>query len=399
MLDPEARQRQLMKNFIAAWDKSGNQIEAAQQAFGDLKKFGEVIQAYSRQTMFHAALYKNGQQSADKTYAVRSLPPGEVLALRGDCAAHRNRLEQAQPLIEQALQLEPNLAIGHEAMGYYLYRKEDPKAADREMKKAMDLGASSFVAPYYHGTLLLRAGLGAPEVLQEAAKSFERATQMNPQFAPAFEGLAQAYSLAPETQKRAVNAGIEAMKLDPTTHIYAINLIHLLVNDNRDDDARKLAQNLLEKTKVPEEAETARELLKQISEHERWVAERKKESAEVAANKARPSVVTSAPATTQNVVASSTARPVDMSTLMAAEGVVRRVDCSHKPAIVVTLSGGTRPLIFHAADFGMVGVTGADEGTMSLDSCEKWKGRRVRIWFQKATGKGYLGEITDWAFE
>src|SRR5260370_42205344 len=119
--------------------------------------------------MFHAALYKNGQQSADKTYAVRSLPPGEVLALRGDCAAHRNRLEQAQPLIEQALQLEPNLAIGHEAMGYYLYRKEDPKGADKEMKKAMELGATSVVGPYYHGTLLLCGGSGAPDGLQEGA--------------------------------------------------------------------------------------------------------------------------------------------------------------------------------------------------------------------------------------
>jgi Flp pilus assembly protein TadD len=401
MLDPEARQRQLMKNFIAAWDKSGSQIEAAQQAFGDLKKFGEVIQAYSRQTMFHAALYKNGQQSAEKTYSVRNLLPGEVLALRGDCAAHRNRLEQAQPLIEQAMQLEPSLAIGHEAMGYYLYRKEDQKGADGEMKRAMELGATSFVAPYYHGMMLLRGGLGTPEVLQDAAKSFERATQMNPQFAPAFEGLAQAYSLAPETQKQAVNAGIQAMKLDPTTHVYAINLIHLLLNDNRDDDARKLAQNLLEKTKVPEEAETARALLEQINGHERWVAARKKESEEATANPVTPTMVVSAPGATQNVAASSptTAKPIDPLTLMAVEGLIRRVDCSHKPAILVTLGGGTRPLIFHAADFGGVGVTGADEGTRSLDSCESWKGRRVRIWFVGIKGKEYLGEITDWAFE
>src|SRR5258708_29511240 len=240
MLDPEARERQLMKNFIAAWDKSGNQIEAAQQAFGDLKRFGEVIQAYSRQTIFHAALYKNGQQSAEKTYSVRNLPPGEVLALRGDCAAHRNRLEQAQLLIEQAMQLEPSLAIGHEAMGYYLYRKEDQEGADKEMKRAMELGSTNFVAPYYHGMMLLRGGLGTPEVLQDAAKSFERATQINPQFAPAFEGLAQAYSLAPETQKQAVNAGIQAMNLYPTTHIYPINPIHLLLYENRHDDTRKL---------------------------------------------------------------------------------------------------------------------------------------------------------------
>ena len=403
MLDPEARQRQLLKNFLAAWDEDGNQIEAARKAFGHLKEFEKVIDGYSRQTMFHAALYKNGQQAADKTYSVRSLSPAEVLALRGDCAAHRNQLPQAQPLIEQALQAEPNLAIGHEAMGYYLYRKEDLSGADKEMKRAMELGQTSFVAPYYHGMLLLRGGLGAPAVLQEAAKSFQRATQLNPQFAPAFEGLAQAYSLSPETQKQAVNAGIQAVKLDPTTHVYTINLIHLLVNGNRDEDARKLAQSLLEKTKSLEEAQTARDLLKQIKEHEEWVALRKKEL-EAAANAPATSTGASAPAAVQKVAASSTAAsrtraPVDASTLMAVDGVIRRVDCSHKPAIMVTLGGGNRPLIFHAADFGAVGVTGAEEETRSVNSCEKWKGRRIRLWFQAAKGKEYLGEITDWAFE
>src|SRR6266481_6332749 len=190
------------------------------------------------------------------------------------------------------------------------------------------------------------------------------------------------------------------MKLDPTTHVYTINLIHLLLNDNRDADARKLAQNLLEKTKSPEEAETARALLEQIKEHERWVAARRKESEEAADNTARPTVAVSGPVTTQNVAASSpaTTGPIDPATLMAVEGLIRRVDCSHKPAILVTLGGGNRPLIFHAADFGGVGVSGADEGTRSLDSCEKWKGQRVKIWFVGVKGKEYLGEITDWAF-
>src|SRR6267143_5293730 len=183
MLDPEAHQQQLLKNFFAAWDKSGSQIAAAQQAFGDLKRFGQVIEGYSRQTMFRVALFKNGQQAADKTYAVRSLPAGEVLALRGDCATHRKMFEQARPLLEQAVQAEPNLSISHEALGYYLYRKEDKSGADREMKKAI--------------------------------KSFEKAAQINPQFAPAFEGLAQAYSAAPETQKQAVEAGIRAVQLEP----------------------------------------------------------------------------------------------------------------------------------------------------------------------------------------
>ena len=82
---------------------------------------------------------------------------------------------------------------------------------------------------------------------------------------------------------------------------------------------------------------------------------------------------------------------------MAADGLVRGIDCSHKPAMTVTLAGGTRPLIFHAADFGAVTVTG--DNALDLDSCDKWKGRRIRIWFLKAKEKNYLGEMTDLAFE
>ncbi len=397
MMDPEAQQRQLLKNFFAAWDKNGNQIEAAQQAFGGLKGFGQVIEGYSRQASFRVGLFKNAQQAADKNYSARSLTPGEVLALRGDCATHRNRFEQAQPLLEQATQLEPNLAIGHEALGYYLYRKEDKSGADKEMKKAMELGSTSFAAPYYHGLLVLRGGLAAPEARQEAIRSLERAAQINPQFAPAFEGLAQAYAASPETQKQALEAGAHAVKLEPTTHAYAINLMYLLLNAERDADARQLAQRVLEKAASAEERQTAQDLLNRIKEHEQWVAERKAQS-DAAANATTTTPTANAPAAAQTKTASTTPIALDTSTLMAVEGLVRGIDCSHKPAITVTLGGGNRPLIFHAADFGTVGVTGASKDIPGLDSCEKWKGRRIRLWFRKVREKGYLGEITDLAF-
>ena len=111
------------------------------------------------------------------------------------------------------------------------------------------------------------------------------------------------------------------------------------------------------------------------------------------------SVTVTAAVAAPTEAASSKPAPVDPSKLMAADGLVRRVDCSHKPEITVTLSGGNRPLIFHAADFGTVGVTGAGEDIASLDSCDNWKGRRIRIWFLMAKGKEYLGEITNLAFE
>jgi Flp pilus assembly protein TadD len=398
MLDPEAQKRQLLENFLAAWDKSGNQIEAARQAFGDLKEFGKVIEAYSRQTTFRVAVYKNKEQTGDKNFATRSLPPGEVLALRGDCAAHRNQFALAEPLVKQAVQLEPTLAISHEALGYYLYRKGEQQGADQEMTKAIELGSTSFVPPYYHGMLLLRGGLGGAQAAQEAIKSFQKATAIDAGFAPAFEGLAQAYALSPETQKQAVQAGIQAARLEPANHAYATNLVYLLLNNDRVADARQLAQRLLEKATSAQEKQMAQELLNRIKEREQWVQERKAQS-EAAANVAPKTAVVSAPTAAEATTSASPSVRVDTSTLMAVDGAVRGIDCSHKPAVTVTLSGGNRPLIFHAADFGAVGVTGDSEDVPGLDACEKWTGRRIRVWFHLVKGKDFMGEITDVAFQ
>ncbi len=399
MTDPEALQRQLLKNFLTSWDKSGNQIEAAQQTFGDLKHFGRMIEGYSRQSTFRVGSLKNGQQAADKSYAVRSLPAGEVIALRGDCATHRNKLELAKPLVEQAVEAEPNLPLSHEALGYYLYRKGDESGADKEMKKAMELGSASFVAPYYHGMLLVHGGLTGPETVREAIQSFQKAAQINPQFAPAFEGLAQTYSYSPETQKQAVDAGIRAAKLDPTTRAYAVNVVYLLLNNNQDADAKQLAQRILAKAKSPEEIQTARDLLERVREHERWAMQRNTPPSVTAdAAVGTKTAVASAAAEGQSMTVSSTPE-VDPKTLMAVDGPVHEVDCAHKPGVTLSMIVGGRAVGFHAGDFRTIGVTGAAESVMSLESCEEWKGRRVRIWFRVVKGKGYLGEITNLAFE
>jgi hypothetical protein len=169
------------------------------------------------------------------------------------------------------------------------------------------------------------------------------------------------------------------------------------MNNNRDADARQLAQRLLEKAASQEEAQTARDLLEQINRHQQWVAQRKAQT-EAAASPASKTVIASAPAS-EPVSTSATAKPVDTRLLLAVEAPVKEIDCAHKPEVTLTLRGGNRPLIFHAADLQAVGITGKGQDIPNLDSCEKWKGRRIRIWFVMAKGKSYMGEITDIAFE
>src|SRR5260370_5408337 len=103
MMDPEDRQKQLLKNFLDAFNKSGDQIAAATEAFGDLKKFGQKIESYARQTTFYFSRVQVGKEAAEKNIVTRNLSAGEVLALKGDFFTHHNRVEQATPILAEAL--------------------------------------------------------------------------------------------------------------------------------------------------------------------------------------------------------------------------------------------------------------------------------------------------------
>src|SRR5712692_6101655 len=299
MLDEDARQKQMLKNFLSAWGKSGNQVDAAREAFGDLKQFGKKIEAYSRQGSFRIGIVKAGQGAAEKRYAVRSVSAGEALATRGDFFTHHNRVEQAQPILEEALKTEPNLPFAHEALGYYHYRRHETEEADKEMVEAIKLGAAGFASQYFHGFFLMQKGGYGGESAKEATGILEKAVQLNPEFAPGFEALAQAYSHSPETQKQAVNAGIKAVQLDPGQLAYSINLAYLLLNNSRFSEARIMAQRILAAATNAGEKEMAANMLQHIQQAEEWAAQRATTPSSVQGGRDSPNVtITPGPAGT-----------------------------------------------------------------------------------------------------
>jgi len=107
MLDDDARKKELLKNFLAAWTKSGNQIDAARETFGDPKQFGKKIEAYSRQGSFRIGIIKAGQAAAEKSYTVRNVSPGEAIALRGDFSAITIERSRPSPYSKRRLRPSP----------------------------------------------------------------------------------------------------------------------------------------------------------------------------------------------------------------------------------------------------------------------------------------------------
>src|SRR6266403_3389528 len=349
MLDEDARKKELLKNFLAAWTKSGNQVDAARETFGDLKQFGKKIEAYSRQGSFRVGIIKAGQAAAEKSYTVRNVSPGEAIALRGDFFTHHYRGEEAQPVLEGALKTEPNLPFVHESLGFYHYRRHETEEADKEMQLAIKLGSAGFAPQYFHGFLLMQESGYEAESALEAKSSLEKAVQLNHEFAPAYEALSRAYSRSPDTQKQAVNAAIKAVQLDPGQLAYSINLAYLLLNSSRFSEARIMAQRILAAAVSPGEKEVANNLLQHLQQAEEWAAKRQAVSDALpvqseSATSIRPG------GTTGQEGAQDTSVPLKRR-LYGADGGISMVECAKKPELTINVDLPNGPVGVHATDF------------------------------------------------
>ena len=379
-----------------AWDQSGDQVAAGREAFGDFERFGETIRKYVRNRDWRVGIALPAQESTAGSYVVRNVSPGEVLALRGDLMVHRGLLTQAEPIVEQAVELEPGLAAAHAALGFFYFRDSDFAAADEEMSKAIELGSTDFVAFYCHGVLLLRDSSAGEEATRKDRASLERAARLNPGYAPTFEALTQAYSRSVETQGKALEAAQKAVSLDPDSRTYRFGLAYVLLNNGRAAEAGGVAQKLLASAGSAEDTRAAHGLLDTVEEEQEW----QKESEEQARLEARgaddaPKTGAASPSEAASAHPATPRRQLGTPEWMAVDGVIAGIDCSHSPEVVMTLNLGKGPLSFHARDFRRVGVSGvSEETTPGVETCRQWAGRRVKIWFRWVQGQEWVGEIT-----
>jgi tetratricopeptide (TPR) repeat protein len=396
LLDPEARREQLLNKFFVAWDQSGDQVAAGREAFGDLDQFGVIVQKYVRSRDWRVGVALAAQESAAGGIVTRNMTPGEVLALRGNLLVHRGLLARAEPIAKQAVELEPSLAAAHEALGFFYFRDNDFAAADEEMSKAIELGSTDFLPFYCHGVLLLRDLSATEDTTGRATTALESASRLNPGYAPTFEALTQAYSRSPETQGKALDAAQMAVRLDPESRTYRFGLAYVLLNNGRAAEAGGVAQKLLASSTTAEDTRPARRLLDTVEEEQQWQKESEEQgSADVQRADEAPkngTAILSSPTAAHPAISRRQLGPPEW---MAVDGPIAAIDCSHSPEIAMTLNLAKGPLSFHVGDFRRVGVSGVSaEATPVLESCKRWAGRRVKVWFRLVQDKDYLGEIS-----
>ena len=388
LLDPEARQKNLVSKFLAAWNDSNDQVAAARQTFGDLKRFGQEIDTYASHGHFYNGIVKPPTGTLDKNYPVRLLSPAEFLALQGDFFVHHNRTDAAKQPLEHALKLDPKLALAHEAMGMYYYRQRDIPAATEQMNEAIRLGSTSFIPRYMLGYLLLQGGISDQSTRKTAIDALTAATRMNPQFAPAFDSLASALDRSPETRPQALSAEITAAKLEPSTRAYSAHLVYLLLNANRISEAKTMANRLAAVAQTPIEKQSADQLQQMVDDRAAWVA--KLSSGSQAPSSARAD----ADATTGSGTSDRDGAPAPVRRPLAVDGPITEASCASGAEATLTLGLSQGPMSFHITDLRKIQTSSTDSAAgLASENCAKWKGHQAKIWFQVVDGKEYQGEI------
>jgi len=414
MLDPEARKQNLLQKFLAAWEASGNQVEAAQKTFGDLKKFAQAMEAYARQNSFYYGKVSSPAHGDPKSYASRVLSPAEVSAERGIFYLNMQRPEEAGNALQEAVHADPNLPLAHEGLGMLALSQQHMHAAETEFARAIELKSTDYFAYYFYAQAQMRQGIPSEEEQDKVAASLEKAIAMNPQFAPAYSMLSSLYSIDPDKRGKAVELGFKAVKLEPGNLSHAINLCHVLLAAGRTNDAKILAKRIQDAAKTPAERMNAEQILYTIeqidaSSHDAIVFSQRKntDGTEKESTAAKTTtIVVIAPSDTAKATGSETNERVSGGATTQPErqeyavaGTIASVECNTSSGGRVTLSISKMSMKFHYADLSALQVL--DSKSTDPDktpACAEWKGRRARLYFYPVKNKDYVGELATIQF-
>jgi Tfp pilus assembly protein PilF len=404
MMDPEARKRQLLTNFLNAWNESGDQVQAAQQTFGDLKKFAQAMEAYARQPAFYIARVSTSIHGDPKSYSSRELPPAELDADRAIFYIHTHRPNEAQASIDEALKKDPNLPLAYEARGLQAYSRPDFPAAEADFLRAIELNSTSYFVYYFDGEARLRRGMPSPDDRVKIIALLEKAVAMNPQFAPAYAALASVYSMQPDTQQKAFEMGRKSVTLEPGNLSYAINFGYVLLNAGQTADAKVLIARIREVVKTPEDQaglEALESAAASREDYDKRVAEHTRLASQPPDNAGAANSNTSTTSTTTVVVTSAppppNARPSSKhanETEYAAEGIIASADCSEDTSGKVTLTVNRAGIRFIYPSLKALNIVSTvKEDARTAPACSAWKGRRARLYFYQTKDKPYAGEV------
>ena len=264
LIGNEQRREQLAR-FLGLLALGRSTEDAFKTAFNTTyADFENELRGYTRRMTMPYMRYSLSELPVPEPSPARPLSRAETLNVLGNLLAHANAstLGDAEAFLAEAIRIDPNLPAAHATLGLIHDERGDRVAAAASFEKAVALGTSDPEIYIKYGSGLIGSkGAASAKEIARARQLFERAAQLDPTSARAFAGIGATYVGTPGDVAPGIAALEKSLNLAPAQEDAAFNLVQLYARVGRRDDAYRLVDTLLSRSKDPEMARQAREAI------------------------------------------------------------------------------------------------------------------------------------------
>ncbi len=403
MFGDRMQHNQKLVEFAGLLGKGVEQQEALRRTLGDLKALDRQLEAYVRRTTMPYARIEAPSGIEEEEFVVREISPAESAAVRGDFHLHNKREVEGRTLLEEALRLDPNVALAHESMGFLLYRLGEKEEAEKWFAEAVQLDSRSYLAHYYFA-ILTAQDTADPESIALAESSLRRALELNPEFAFASAALAGFYAAHEERIEEARRLARRAVELEPAVVSHYLTLGNILLRMDNAQEAKAVGQRAMRVAKSADESRLVTAFLGQVRQFEQFQAAREREEQESRAarqewervlEEERKAALERGSREQAGAGSVVVAGETPGGGLRAAvEGKIVELSCTPRGELKLTLDLPSYKLELHADDYQRIEFLPSDPNTpSSFDPCKHLRGMKARITY--AIGEPHAGEIAS----
>jgi tetratricopeptide (TPR) repeat protein len=230
-----------LQQYVSLVSNKVDPVTAAVTAFGDLKLLEKNLSDYVAQQTF-SYVKSPGSTSVDESaFKLETLSSIQADAVRADFLAYCQRVKDSRALLQRILQQDPNNTAAYETLGYLAYHEGNLEEAARYYEQAVQLDSRSALAHYYYAMVSMQKGFSEENATQ-IESSLRTSIQLNPEFAPAFDRLAQFCARHNGNLEEADLLNLKAIELEPASIAFRLNRANLLMQMKRPNEAITLLQ-------------------------------------------------------------------------------------------------------------------------------------------------------------
>jgi tetratricopeptide (TPR) repeat protein len=290
MIGKAGRNEQLEK-FMKLLNSRVPLEQAFQEAFGMTFEAMETdLTSYVGGDRYNVSLDRFASKlEFNITTEAKKLSEAEAQAYQGDLLLHSNRRKEAYVYLEQAVKLDPSLAMAHTSLGMAYFGDNRIGEAQASLARAVAANSQNYLAHYHYAFVLSRADAIAgltivnysPELAAKIREHLQKAIALRPDFPESYNLLAYVSLVTGKDVDEAIVTLKRVLSEMPGQHNLAYMLAQLyfhkdqfksarelveeVVKSNAEEEVRRLSESLLKLIITTEEQRARYEAAKQVT--------------------------------------------------------------------------------------------------------------------------------------